>query len=122
MTLTFFVTRGGDRPAPLRIQRWWGIGLALLALSPAACAAASPLAGENPQQSARITHACSATMGFSPGTLDYTECVASLSQSVAGVQQARTTQAARSACVSKALEDGTPDFALCMLDHEQSQH
>jgi hypothetical protein len=97
----------------------WIVGLALTMLAPAACAAGLPLAGENSARSALIAHACTTTMGFSAGTVDYSDCVASLSKSAAASQQARALQDARAECADRALKEGTPDFALCVLDREQ---
>jgi hypothetical protein len=117
------LTKNRDRmPLGRRFGASWTAGFALLALAPAACATALPAAAAHSEQPSRIVHACAQTMGLSPGTLDYSDCVASLSKSAADAQSAQNVQNGRSACSTQGLKEGTPDFALCVLDHEHSLH
>jgi hypothetical protein len=93
-------------------------GVVLLAA--ASCANAAPTGNSDPGTAGRVARACSATMGLSSGTLDYADCVASLSASAAGMAANRTLTASRATCATAGPE-GTPAFALCVLDHEQAR-
>ncbi len=92
-------------------------GVVLLAA--ASCANAAPTGGTDPETADRVPRVCSATMGLSSGTLDYADCVASLSASAAGMAANGTLAASRATCAAAGPE-GTPAFALCVLDHEQA--
>ncbi|MGB8840825.1 MAG: hypothetical protein WCC64_07115 [Aliidongia sp.] len=86
----------------------WIVGLALSALSFAACAADGASPRLSAEQTARIAHACAVTMGFSTGTVQYADCVASLSNSVASLRPAHGVQDIRPECVDRPGNPGCP--------------
>jgi len=76
-----------------------------------------------PGTSSRMTqeqHACSVVMGLhSPGDL-YDTCIRSLDKTLSELDQARVVAADRSACAQRGLRSGTPGFADCVVEAEQS--
>jgi len=65
-------------------------------------------------------HACAVTMGLhQPGDL-YDTCIRSLNKSLSELDEARLSSTERSACAQEGLKPGTPAFALCVVDAEQS--
>jgi len=92
------------------------IGFVLSALCSVASAAGPASPGLSPAQAARIAHACTATMGFSDGTVQYADCVSSLSNSLAGIQQAGGVKDIRMECADRTRKDGTTDAAQCSPD------
>jgi hypothetical protein len=85
--------------------------LALSALSFAACAADPSSSKLSAEQAARITHACAVTMGFSPGTVQYADCVASLSNSVVSLRPAHGVTETRPECVDRPGNPACPAAA-----------
>jgi hypothetical protein len=55
-------------------------------------------------------------MGLNPANIDYDLCVASLQQTMAGLDQAALVERDRRACMAQGLEPNTPAFALCVVD------
>ena len=110
---------GNRRPGRCTVAALIG-GLALLAVGSGAGAAPANSVGTDSEIASRLAHACSATMGLSPGTLDYADCVASLKASANGVVANRALQQSRADCAAAGPE-GTPAFALCVLDREQAR-
>jgi hypothetical protein len=65
-------------------------------------------------------HACAVTMGLhQPGDL-YDTCIRSLSKSLSELDRARLASTDRSACAQEGLEPGTPAFAVCVVETENS--
>jgi hypothetical protein len=65
-------------------------------------------------------HACAVTMGLhQPGDL-YDTCIRSLRKSLSELDQARLASTDRSACAQERLEPGTPAFAVCVVEAENS--
>ena len=90
-------------------------------------ASASTLANaaENPARLAREQHACAVVLGLDPsGRRRYSVCVSSLDKSLSELDQARLAtrldESKQSACAQKGLTPGTPAFAVCVLNAEQS--
>ena len=107
--------RPGRRATALAII----VGAAAIALLASAHTFAN--AAENSTQMAREHHACAVVMGLhQPGDL-YDTCIRSLDRSLSEWDQTRLVQTGRSACAQKGLQPGTPTFAVCVLDAEQSQ-
>jgi hypothetical protein len=93
--------------------------IATFALAIAACSAADAgQSGLGPSQDAQVRGACS-QLGLSAGQVQYDDCVVSLSRSVASRDAAGSAQQARAEC-SQAGPRGTPEFANCVLDHDQA--
>jgi len=94
------------------------VGAAAIALL--AFAHTSADAAENSTRMAREHHACAVVMGLhQPGDL-YDTCIRSLNKTLSELDQARLVSADRSTCAQEGLKPGTPAFALCVVDAEQS--
>jgi hypothetical protein len=89
-------------------------------------ASASTLANvaENPARLAREKHACAVVLGLDPSGRRYSVCVSSLDKSLSELDQARLAtrldESKRSSCAQKGLTPGTPTFAVCVVNAEQS--
>lgn len=84
--------------------------LAACAVSPADAQSSTPV------RTAQAREACATTMGLNPANVDYDLCVASLQQTMAGLDQAALVERDRRACMAKGLEPNTREFALCVVD------
>ena len=84
--------------------------LAACAISPADAQSSTPV------RTAQAREACATTMGLNPANVDYDLCVASLQQTMAGLDQAALVERDRRACMAKGLEPNTREFALCVVD------
>ena len=94
------------------------IGAAAIALLASASTFAN--AAENSSQMALEHHACAVVMGLhQPGDL-YDTCIRSLSKSLSELDQARLVSTGQSVCVQERLKPGTPAFAVCVVNAEQS--
>jgi hypothetical protein len=104
---------GRQALAPVKI-----IGAAAIALLTFAHTAAN--AAENASRMVLEHHACAVVMGLhQPGDL-YDTCIRSLNKSLSGLDQARLASTDRSGCAQQGLEPGTPAFAVCLVNAEQS--
>ena len=97
-----------------------GLPILASALVLAACAinpadAQSSTAG----RTAQARQACATTMGLNPANSDFDMCVASLQQTMAGLDQAALVERDRRACMVKGLNPGTREFALCVVNADQ---
>ena len=90
--------------------------LALLAAG-ALSACAMPVKADetSPLRAERIQHACRDIMGLTPGETLYENCLLSLRQTMAAVDQAAEVQQAREACFAQGTQPGTPEFAHCVV-------
>ena len=95
------------------------VGAAAIALL--AFAHTSADAAENSSRMAQEHHACAVVLGLAPSGRRYDTCIRSLDRSLSEWDQTRRVQTGRSACAQNGLEPGTPPFAVCVLDAEQSQ-
>jgi hypothetical protein len=78
-------------------------------------------AAESSPRIAQQHHACAVVMGLpQPGEL-YDTGIRSLDRSLSERDQARLLSTDRSGCAWKGLQPGTPAFALCVINAEQSQ-
>jgi hypothetical protein len=94
------------------------IGAAAIALLASANTFAN--AAENSSLMAREQHACAVVMGLhQPGDL-YDTCIRSLERSLSELDQARLVATDRSSCAREGLKPGTPAFAVCVLNAEQT--
>jgi hypothetical protein len=74
----------------------------------------------NASQMALEHHACTVVMGLhQPGDL-YDTCVRSLNKTLSELDQARLASTDRSACAQNGFRPGTPGFAVCLVNAEQS--
>src|SRR5262249_35604280 len=65
-------------------------------------------------------HACAVAMGLHrPGDL-YNTCIRSLNKTLSGLDQARLVATHQRACALNGLKAGTPDYAVCVVNAEQS--
>ena len=94
------------------------IGTAAIALLASANTFAN--AAENSSRVVKEYHACAVTLGLDPSGRRYRTCISSLARSLSEWDQVRLMESARSACVQKGLQRGTPAFAICVVDAEQS--
>jgi hypothetical protein len=94
------------------------IGAAAIALFASANTFAN--AAENSSRLALVHHACTVVLGLhQPGGL-YNTCVRSLSKTLSELDQARLVSTGRSICAQQGLKRGTPAFAVCVVNAEQS--
>ena len=94
------------------------IGAAAIALLASANTFAN--AAENSTRSALEHHACAVVMGLpQPGDL-YDTCIRSLNKTLSDLDQARLVSADRNTCAQEGLKSGTPAFAVCVVNAEQS--
>ena len=81
-------------------------------------------AAENSARLAREQHACAVVLGLDPSGRRYDVCVRSLDKSLSELDQARPAtrldEIKRSACAQNGLTPGTPTFAVCVVNAEQS--
>lgn len=77
-------------------------------------------AAEDAARLAREQHACAVVLKLDPSGRRYSVCVSSLDKSLSELDQARLDDSKRSACAQKGLTPGTPAFAVCVVDAEQS--
>jgi hypothetical protein len=94
------------------------IGTAAIALLASANTFAN--AAENPSRVVQEHHVCAVVLGLDPSGRRYRTCIASLGRSLSEWDQVRLMESARSACAQKGLDRGTPAFAVCVVDAEQS--
>ena len=96
-------------------------GLPILAsvLVLAACAA-NPADAQSSTagRTAQARQACATTMGLNPANTDFDMCVASLQQTMAGLDQTALVERDRRACMARGLTPDTREFALCVVDAE----
>lgn len=94
-----------------------GLPILASALVLAACAV-SPADAQSstPARTAQAREACATTMGLNPANIDYDLCVASLQQTMAGLDQSALVERDRRACMANGLEPNTREFALCVVD------
>ena len=93
-------------------------GAAAIALL--ACVHSSAHAAQNASQMTLEQHACAVVMGLhQPGDL-YDTCIRSLNKTLSELDQARVASTNRGACVQEGLRRGTPAYAVCMVNAEQS--
>jgi hypothetical protein len=94
------------------------IGSAAIALLASANTFAN--AAENPSRVAQEHHACAVVLGLDPSGRRYRTCISSLDRSLSEWDQVRLAESKRSACAQKGLTPGTPGYAVCVVDAEQS--
>ena len=106
-------------PASFNIsQRAKIIGSAVIVLLASASTFAH--AADNPSRTALEDRACAVSMGLhQPGNL-YDTCISSLSKTLSELDQARLDSTDRSICAQQGLKPGTPAFAVCVVNAEQS--
>jgi hypothetical protein len=77
-------------------------------------------AAENSSRMAQEQYACAVVMELrQPGNL-YDTCIRSLDKTLSELDQARLITTDQRACAQEGLTPGTPDFAVCVLNAEQS--
>jgi hypothetical protein len=77
-------------------------------------------AAENSTRMAREHHACAVIMGLDQRGDLYDTCIRSLDKSLSELDQAVLVSTNRSRCAQEGLKPGTPAFAVCVVDAEQS--
>jgi hypothetical protein len=77
-------------------------------------------AAENSTLMALEQHACGVVLGLAPSGRRYDTWIRSLDRSLSEWDQAQMVQTDRRACSRKGLERGTPAFAVCVVNAEQS--
>jgi hypothetical protein len=86
-----------------------------------ACASGQSRAGEVPlAREAIIDHACKDIMGLRPGEYDYQMCSLSLQQTAASIDAAHNIDRHRQACAERGFSPGTKDFAVCVVEAENT--
>ena len=77
-------------------------------------------AAENSPRMTQEQHACAVVIGLhQPGDL-YDTCIRSLNKTLSELDQARLVSTDRNACAQEGLKPGTPAFATCVVNAEQS--
>jgi hypothetical protein len=105
-----------DRASFGRLMIGGAAAVALLAFAHTSAAAA-----ENSPRMAQVQHACTVVMELEPSGRGYDTCIMSLNRSLSLWDQARLVKRDRTACSRKALQPGTPPFAVCVIQADQSQ-
>jgi len=78
-------------------------------------------AAESSSRIAQEHYACAVAMGLhQPGDL-YDTCIRSLNKTLSELDQARLASSDRDACAQEGLKPGTPAYAVCLVNAEQSQ-
>ena len=95
------------------------VGAAAVALLPLAHSSAAAV--KDASRMAQVQHACTVVMGLDPRERGYDTCIMSLNRSLSLWDQARLVKSDRNACSRKALQPGTPAFAVCVVQADQSQ-
>jgi hypothetical protein len=93
--------------------------LLLAAASVVAVCAGAQAQGLTGPHAADARRAC-ATMGLNTSEAPFIYCVISLNESAAQMDQAALTQGDRNACFARGMKSGTPAFANCVLDREDT--
>jgi hypothetical protein len=94
------------------------VGAAAIALL--AFAHTSADAADNSSRMAQEHHACTVVLGIEPPGELYDTCIRVLDRSLSEWDQARLVESDRSACAQKGIQPGTPAFAVCVVNAEQS--
>jgi hypothetical protein len=103
-----------------RRARAWGLIVGAAAVVLLASAHTVARAAENSSRTAQEQHACAVVLGLDPSGDRYDTCVRSLERSLSEWDQTRLVESRRSACAEKALEPGTPAFAMCVVNATQT--
>jgi len=74
-----------------------------------------------PQQAAAINAVCAKIMRLEEGEAQFAGCVSSLSNSLAGEIQSDRTAAAYRVSMQTGLKQGTPEFSICALNHQNAE-
>src|SRR6516162_4676529 len=77
-------------------------------------------AAGNPSRMVLEQHACGVVMGLRQPGDPYDTCIRSLENTLSELDQARLVAADRRTCAREGLQRGTPAFAECVLNTEQS--
>jgi hypothetical protein len=77
-------------------------------------------AAESSSRIAQEHYACAVAMGLhQPGDL-YDTCIRSLNKTLSELDQARLASRGRGACAREGLQPGTPAYAVCLVNAEQT--
>ena len=95
------------------------VGIAAIALY--AFAHTSAATAEDASRMAQVQHACTVVMGLDPRARGYDTCLMSLNRSLSLWDRTRLVKSDRNACSRKGLQPGTPAFAVCVVQTDQSQ-
>ncbi len=68
-----------------------------------------------------VAHACNVTMGFSRSTIEYRDCVDSVGATNEAVAEQADTERDWAACAQQGLHAGTPAYAMCVLQRQQTR-
>ena len=74
-----------------------------------------------PQQAAVIKATCAKIMRLEEGEAQFSGCVSSLSNSLAGEIQSDRTAAAYRPCMQTGLMQDSPELSTCVLDHQNAE-
>jgi hypothetical protein len=72
-----------------------------------------------PERIAEVQHACATTMQLDPSEELFEGCAASLTQTLAAMDQTQLVERDRRACMQRGFQPGTREFALCVVDAQQ---
>lgn len=122
-TASAFAHVQGQRPL-VGIGRWATGSAKLLGAATVITLLASPYTLADPagssQRMSQLQHACAVVMGLhQPGDL-YDTCIRSLSNTLSELDQARLDSTDQTACAQEGYRTGTPAYAVCVVNAEQS--
>ena len=122
-TASKFAHVQGQR-ALVGVARWSTGSAKLLGAATVITLLASPYTLADPagssQRMAQLQHACAVVMGLhQPGDL-YDTCIRSLSNTLSELDQARLTSTDETACAQEGYRAGTPAYADCVVNAQQS--
>jgi len=67
-----------------------------------------------------VKQTCSATMRIPQGFVQYDACIESLSRTLMDREEIKRLTSSYDACTRAPGKEGTPDFALCVLNHKNA--
>jgi hypothetical protein len=91
--------------------------IALTGVAQAEIAGTNQLSAE---QISLVQQTCSATMRIPQGFVQYDACIESLSQTLIDREEIKKLARSYDACTSGTLREGTPEFALCVLNQKNA--
>ena len=117
------VTRAQLRNSSAHLSRRASHSVKIIGAAAIALLAGNNLANaaENPVRTAQEQHACAVVLGLDPSGRRYDACMRTLDRNLSEWDYARLVSTDRDTCTRSDLQPGTPAFAVCVVQAEQSQ-
>lgn len=117
-----FAACARSRPKMLLFRRTVSLAgaISLIALTGVAQAETAGTNQLSAEQVSLVQQTCSATMRIPQGFVQYDACIESLSQTLIDREEIKKLARSYDACSSETLREGTPEFALCVLNQKNA--